>query len=547
MSRVCGRFSVFLLPIGACVLAACADDGGGDTGTASTTVTSTGTTGTTSTTATSTTSTGTTSTTGTTTTTPWVDPCLPDAAVELLALEVAEAGVAPTQQAFAATVSTDSTVAVVCVNDADPADVLFEESEVAGIFHELRLAGFLPGATYTCSAAATCPQQVGAPLTVTAAIAKAPNDFVALEVEVDAKVGMGGFWTLMPYSEEAFGQRSYISIWDDQGRARWWWEMPSGVGKWVEALYHPDRDAIAWGGGFHANGRPQLVSLWDGVVDGFDPAGWNREEYHHDGKLLPDGRFLSLEIRENRAGNTTWDGFGIRAQDLKTREVTFEYDSQKAVDDGVLEEGSGGWGGSDPYHANWMEWVETAEGPMVYVSLCLSKQIMAIDATTGEAPWLLGAGLGWSVVDADGNDLGDDALPQCQHGLEVSPEGNFLIYDNGQTRRQSYAGEWRIDGETKTATRLWEWTESGWHEDYMGDIDYLGDDRIFVTSATEWGIAELMDVHLATGVVGSRMTFSNGGFTYRAERYDGCAFFHHAGACASRMQRLDELRSLLLP
>lgn len=253
---------------------------------------------------------------------------------------------------------------------------------------------------------------------------------------------------------------------------------------------------------------------------------------------------MSLEIRNNTRGGEDWDGFGIRTHDPLTGIVDFEFDSQTLVDAGLLEVPS--FFDNDPYHANWVDWGETAAGPEVYVSLCLSWQIVAIDVTTGDAAWLLGRGLGWSVIDEFGDPLPEDALPQCTHGLEITGERQLLVYDNGQARNVSSGAEWLIDPGTMTAQRLWTWTEPGWSEDYLGDIDDLGNDRVLITQASHASTNVIVEVDRLTGGIASRMTFT-GGQTYRTERYDGCDFFDSVKHCETLATRHAEVAPLLVP
>jgi hypothetical protein len=313
---------------------------------------------------------------------------------------------------------------------------------------------------------------------------------------------------------------------------------------WFEVKYDVVAKDFVWGGGMSENGRPHVLDFWNGVTYVWAPPGWQDVEFHHDGKRLDDGRIMTLEIRDNHVGNTHWDGFGLRVHDPATGAVDFDFDSQVLVDAGQLAP-PGGFD-QDPWHANWMDWKETASGPEAFVSLCLSWQMLALDGTDGSLKWLLGRNLGWTVLDETGHDIGEDALPECQHGLEVNGDGDtFLVYDNGQDRANSTAEEWQIDATNRVATRLWTWSEPGWQEDYIGDIDYLPNDRILVTEAAQFGVAEIAEVDRATGAVASRMTWSNGGLIYRAERYDGCDLFTSAKYCDAIATRYAEVAQLL--
>jgi hypothetical protein len=92
-----------------------------------------------------------------------------------------------------------------------------------------------------------------------------------------------------------------------------------------------------------------------------------------------------------------------------------------------------------------------------------------------------------------------------------------------------------------TAQRLWSWTEPGWSQWFLGDIDDLGNDRVLITQAP----GAIVEVDRITGGVASRMELRVDGDTYRAERYDGCAFFTSVKDCADLAVRYEEVRTLL--
>ena len=290
----------------------------------------------------------------------------------------------------------------------------------------------------------------------------------------------------------------------------------------------------------------RIVDLWNQELYAFAPLGWEQDRFHHDAKRLDDGRLITLEAQLNTDGvGGVWDGFGIKVHDPTTGVVELDIHSQRYVDEGVLDTA----GGFDfnPYHANWMDLKDDgAGGSTLYVSLCFDQTILALDGVSGDVKWHLGTGKGWTVQDASGAALTEDALPQCQHGLEVLSPNHLLVYDNGQDRDSSQAQEWTIDPVSKTATREWMWTEAGWSEPFLGDIDLLDGDRVFLTMATFFGNSELVEVDRATGGVASRMELL-GGYTYRAERYLGCDLFHDIDACEDLATRHEAVASLLTP
>ncbi len=471
--------------------------------------------------------------------------CLVDPALSVVSATPV-AGLLPTLVEVTVELSVPASVAVQCTSDLDLAEVFFAEDLTVSASHAVRLSGLLPGTSYSCSAAPTCPTQAGPATAFAYATANPPGVLERLTIEIDPVLGMGGAWTLAPFTTSPFGGDTWLVAWGPDGSARWWWPAPDGVGMWVELLWYPSEGEFVWGGGMDPQGRVRIVNLWEGETYAFAPVGWQDTEFHHDGKRLADGRLMTLEIRENTRGNDSWDGFGLRVHDPATGTVDFDYNSQRLVDDGVLPPGGGGFGGDDPWHANWTDFVETPTGPEAYVSLCFERQILAIDGDNGDLLWQLGRNLGWTILDAAGLPMSEDALPQCQHGLEVV-NGTVLVYDNGQDRPRSSASEWVVDPLARTAQQIWYWSEPGWQEDYIGDIDWLPNDRVLITEATQMGESQIVEVDRATGLVASRATMADGGYTYRAERYDGCAMFTSAKACPTLAARHAEVAPLLAP
>lgn len=436
-----------------------------------------------------------------------------------------------------------SPTALLCTASDDPLERHLVESEAIETSHTLRIDGLLPQTTYTCAVAPTCPVLVGPPTTLSFETGGWPGAIPRASVEVDPKLGFTGAWTLM--NKPILNGETWLVVYDDAGIPRWWHEVAPNLFD-VEVLYHPEDHSVVWGGGFSPEGRARVVHLWDGETYSADLPGWESTEYHHDAKRLADGRILTLEVQPNLFGVSYWDGFRIVLHDPDTQRIEFSTDSQRYVNEGLLRV-AGGWLDADPYHANWLDWRQTPRGPELYVSLCFEHQLIAIDGDNGDVLWQLGAGRGWTVLDEAGDPLPESALPQCQHGVEVDGD-RFLLYDNGQDRGYSQAVEWEIDGIDHTAQRSWAWSEPGWSEAFLGDVDYLKGGRVLITEArfgSLFGQSEIVEVDRDTGRVASRMSFSANEGAYRAERYGGCEMFRSARHCPELAQRIVELEPAL--
>lgn len=469
-------------------------------------------------------------------------PCAPDPDQAVLSAKLGH-GPTTNQLEVSLELAVPSPAALLCTADDDADEQHLVESSTPSARHALRLDGLLPETAYTCTAAPTCPIPTAPPETLSVVTGPWPSSIPRARIEVNPRLGLTGAWTLL--NKPLLNGESWLVVYDDAGIPRWWHRVADDLFD-VEVLYHPEDHSVVWGGGYSPEGRARVVHLWDGETYSADLPGWKYTNYHHDAKRIDDGRILTLEVQPNQAGFSSWDGFRVVLHDPASQTLAFEAESQRYVDEGLLRT-AGGWFDTDPYHANWMDWRQTPRGPELYVSLCFSWQLMAIDGDSGDVLWQLSAGRGWTVLDEAGEPLPESALPQCQHGVEVDGD-RFLLYDNGHDRPFSQAVEWEIDGINRVARKLWAWSEPGWSEDFLGDVDYLEGDRILITKGRFggfFGASEIVEVDRATGAVASRMTFSGNEGAYRAERYGGCELFRSVRHCPELAERLEALEPAL--
>jgi hypothetical protein len=475
-----------------------------------------------------------------TTTTP--TGCAPDPGLALL-VEPSE-GALPNQLDLRLSASTAFAPVVRCVAADDPSEVHLLEAPGAAPAHDLSLGGLLPSTAYTCDVASSCP--VGAaPVRFGWTTGPAPTT-VDLGLRIDAPLGVTAGYTLAFWEPGSCSPDPAPSIlaWDARGALRWWWSLPPDTAIGTEVNVHPWEPWIQWGGGELADGYPRAVDPVTGVeVASTALPERPRTRFSHDFRTLPDGRQIVLEEVPNALGGHAWFGFEVRRWDPATGAVESLLTSQALVEGGTLRP-PGSPLRFDPWHANALAWDEGPDGPSLTVSLFAARQILALEPTTGELSWRLGPGFGWSVLDEDGAPLGDEVLPQGTHGIERSGD-RLLVYDNGVDRGQSEVAEWRVDPATSTAQRTWRWTEPGFYERILGDVDELPRGRVLVTMGRRGcgAAAESVEVVRATGEVAARRTFPAGS-VYRSEQVDGCRLFASARECPALAERLGELAPL---
>ena len=269
---------------------------------------------------------------------------------------------------------------------------------------------------------------------------------------------------------------------------------------------------------------------------------------------------LTLEIRDNSAGSSHWDGFGMRVVDPTTGAVDWDYSSQGLVDEDILP--TGGGFNVDPWHANWADYQPDADGDRLYVSVCNLGEIIAVDAASGDVVWEFGETRSdFSLRYPNGAVPDDDvAWPQCEHGLEFVPfagggGGNLYLYDNGaHGRGYSRLVEYALDEATMSATLEWTWTEPVWMEPAWGDIDVLPDGHVLGTMGHAcWSpngndVSSVVEVDPATGAVPWRLDFPDpDDAIYRSERVDACDVFPVEALCPDVAALADQLRGRFDP
>ncbi len=438
-----------------------------------------------------------------------------------LASDIVLSSVGPGPHPFAhrlvVTTPSASAVAVGCWADDD---AVLWESEETGTRHEVRLVGLLAGTHYTCAARTLEAGGLSAPTQFTTPAVASPTRLVDVTGTVEP-----GF-VVLNHTKVA-GNPAGIAILDLQGRLRWTYALPRRATSGIEALLD-GQGGLWWGGGVLPSG-PRHVSLWDRTA--LNDVLVGPTVFHHDGKLVEDGRLVTLEVRENSLGDRTFEGFGIRLVEPRTGEVTWEYSSQSGVDSGRLTVPPRR---DDVFHANWVDYQRVDDDGFVFVSLCHAHQIVAIRESTQSIAWILGR---------DGDvDLPPGDQPSCQHGPEVDEAGTrWLVYDNGRDVGQSRIIAYTLDPARRRATVDWEWTRPGWFSPILGDVDWTQGGDVFVTMATtdEPLVLTLLDGE--TREVRWEATLAEPTYAYRAELVGGCDVFDTVVACPEGKRRMREL------
>ncbi len=116
----------------------------------------------------------------------------------------------------------------------------------------------------------------------------------------------------------------------------------------------------------------------------------------------------------------------------------------------------------------------------------IMNEVTKINKNTGEIMWRLGGKKNeFTYVDLDG-------FVYMQHCIRVLPNGNYLIFDNGNYHTPhpySRALEFKVDTVNMTATKVWEFrnTPNDYYAPYKGNIQQLPNGNRLIS----WGLENL--------------------------------------------------------
>jgi len=220
------------------------------------------------------------------------------------------------------------------------------------------------------------------------------------------------------------------------------------------------------------------------------------------------------------------------------------YSSLQNIWDGFFQTNHGIEGTTrDWSHGNGV--IEDARDDSIIVSLRHQDAVVKFDRETGELKWILGTHANWAPEVFCGyllTPLTDDDLffQYHQHAPEITPDGNILVFDNGNNRASPFdmvfatnifsrAAEYSINEDTHEVDLVWEST--GFSEDepifagFLGDADSLPETgNVLITfggNVPAW-IVEVTHTTPAEEVFEVLLpNEGNNNFVYRAERLPG--------------------------
>ncbi len=254
----------------------------------------------------------------------------------------------------------------------------------------------------------------------------------------------------------------YLMILDNQGQAVWSRQMNAPLH--LDFKIQPNGMMT-----YFDIGKKKFYGMnkYFEVVDSFYCIGYETDE--HELRILPNGNYVLFGVENVRTDMTQYIPAGLDTA-IVTGNILQEITPQRQV---VFE-----WKTLDPGHYSIGDCTQTTLllSPLVDYAHCNAIEIAAdgnyiissrhldeiskIDRTTGEFIWRMG---GTECKNNQFTFIGDTRLGftgfSHQHGIRLLPNGNFLLFDNGnlKTPPNSRAVEYAINEVDSTITRVWEY------------------------------------------------------------------------------------------
>ncbi len=302
-------------------------------------------------------------------------------------------------------------------------------------------------------------------------------------------------WTLFNQNDEVNKSPLLIVIVDELGRIRWYHRR---------AIRHQGADTdvrtieqgILIGG--NRNVFPPAIVDWEGQVL------WEEDLFvHHDIRTYGEGKLIYLTTYYDCPGDLEpYFAGGVREYDMTLRQDIWSWNICEHYRPDVLK--------TDWSHVNTVEPFPNEDAFLV--SSRNQYTLFKVDHATGNVIWKLG-------------EHGDFDIPEAdrfyrQHAPEILPNGNILIFDNGDynIREYSRAVELHYDTQSMQAQAVWSYRpDPDIFCPAYGDADRLDNGNTLITFGKNkpGQISRLIEV-TATGE--KVWQLSTGFSIYRAER-----------------------------
>lgn len=211
---------------------------------------------------------------------------------------------------------------------------------------------------------------------------------------------------------------------------------------------------------------------------------------HHEAKEIANGNYI---FSMSKAGKSTINDY-IEEIDPKTGGVVRSWDMQDILGQGLAANETYGTDNySNWFHNNCVDYLESEDA--LLISSRHQNMVIKLDAETKQIRWILGdhntvpEHLQQYLLTPVGEEF---EWQYGQHAPMFLPDGNIMLYDNGDYRSKTVAGSvqasqnysraviYHVDENHKTVSQVWQYGKengSDTYTTYIGDVDYLGSEH----------------------------------------------------------------------
>jgi hypothetical protein len=205
---------------------------------------------------------------------------------------------------------------------------------------------------------------------------------------------------------------------------------------------------------------------------------------HHDALQLPNGNFLGLTQERQTlqvdalGGETELIGDGLVELDADGNELwtwsSFDHLDTERFPGEMSQRSPPKGDGIDWTHANGLHYIESEDS--ILMSLRHQSWVLKIDRQSGDVLWRLGEGGDFELTAGE--------WFYSQHAPELTVDGSFLVYDNGNERPDtakpySRGVMYTLDETNMTATQTWEYVTDE-YTSFLGDANQLENGNILL-------------------------------------------------------------------
>ncbi len=355
-------------------------------------------------------------------------------------------------------------------------------SSEPGLLHAVAVLGMRSQVPYTFTVTATTPSGLtSAPGSLSYTPPPLPDGFPPLQLTVREPGNYAPGMLLFGMTRGIVAADTGIYVVDDEGQPIWYYRKP------VTVFSHT---------GQLKNGNFIYVDYLAGTVGEVDMLGNPVHTYtsningllHHDVEELPNGNLLMLDVEVRPTagfpGNQTYNLVGdvVVERDRNTGATVwalhlldlldpYRYASQEMFDTPVYDAYFNNIPTKDWSHVNNV--IYDPSDDSVILSPRTQNIIIKVKRSTKQLVWVTGENLPMSTRDDTWPFLtftGSGRLPNYPHGPSIAPNGDLILYDNGNELPVQYSRgvEYALDTVHNQVRQVWEFVDPAYDPPLFG-------------------------------------------------------------------------------